>query len=109
MIQTATAGLVCSALAAGVVFVVRYLRTTWFRSPMGWHAMTFMLVAVILLSLGVSKELFGADWPGRAWVRLVAYTLINVVLWWRVVLLFTGQRRRRPGAMMSEPETPEDR
>lgn len=115
MIHSITSVLVCTAAAGALIFVGRYLLTRWFDTAMGRHAMAFMVVVLIVLSLAVVRELFGVDWAGRDLVRLVAFTLVNVVIWWRVALLFMGQRRARrdqaaalAGAMMAATETPED-
>lgn len=92
--HTATTVLVCTAALGALVFVIRYLLTSWFSTPMGRHAMAFMVVVLIVLGLAVSYELFG-DWLGQDTARLISYSMINAVLWWRVYLLFSGQHAAR--------------
>lgn len=81
-------------MGAVVLFLARYLMTRWFSSPMGRHTMAFTVVIVIVLGLAGSHQVWG-DWDHRNWTRMVAYALINIVLWWRVALLFGGQRSGR--------------
>lgn len=104
MIPLLTTVLVCSAALGALTFIVRYLWTTWFDSAMGWHSMVFMLVILLLTSLAVVREVFGADWTGRETVRLISYLLINGVIWWRVWLLFSAQHRGRRRARMMDKE-----
>lgn len=93
MHNVATALLVLAFLQA-VAFVVRYLITDWFRTSMGWHAMSFMAACALVLSLGLVRE-FAPDWIDLETARVVSFALINLVFAWRLWLLFDGQRRAR--------------
>lgn len=103
MIQILTSVLVITAALGALVFVVRYLATRWFRSMVGRQAMAFMTVILLVMSLAIVRQFVGPTWVGRDWVRLVSYLLINIVIWWQVVLLFAGQRRARPRRQDGDP------
>jgi heme/copper-type cytochrome/quinol oxidase subunit 3 len=91
--KLATDVLIFAAWFAALVFVARYARVKWFQTPMGIHMMTFGVVLLLLFSLASSTAIWG-EWTNRDVTRLVAYLLINVVMWWRNVLLFVGQHRK---------------
>ncbi len=103
-VEVTTDVLVVGAWLAALVFVVRYLRTRWFRTPMGVHAMGFMAAVLVILSLASSYVIW-PDWGGdggRQIVRMISYGLINAILWWRVAILFRGQRGASAGRRLDE-------
>ena len=91
--KLATSVLIFAAWLSALVFVARYAKVTWFKTPMGIHMMVFGLVLFLLFSLALSTAIWG-EWTNRDITRLVAYFLINVVMWWRNILLFLGQHRK---------------
>lgn len=100
MVKVITDVLVCSAFIGSLVFVVRYLRTRWFQQVMGIHLMMFMVVVMLILGLAAATTLWG-QFANRELVRLIDYSLLNIIIWWRVVLLFNIQhvwRRRKEEA-----------
>jgi hypothetical protein len=94
MIHLAATGLLILAFIQAVTFVLRYLFTDWFKTSMGWHAMSFMAACGLALFLGLVRE-FAPDWIDLDTSRVVAFAVINVVFFWRNWLLFSGQRRAR--------------
>ena len=98
------------AWAGALVFVARYAFTRWYRSAMGVNAMLDTVVILTILSLGASYILWGA-WGNPDLLGIGVYSAISVVLWWRVILLFQGQRgvkRRRADMTQSGPEEAQD-
>lgn len=87
-------GLLILAFLQALTFVIRYLITDWFKTPMGWHAMSFMAACALVLSLGLVRE-FAPNWIDLETARVASFGLINLVFGWRLWLLFTGQRRAR--------------
>jgi hypothetical protein len=85
--------LIFAAWFSALVFVARYSRVKWFKTPMGIHMMVFGMVLLLLFSLASSTAIWG-EWANRDVARLVSFALINVVMWWRNVLLFVGQHRK---------------
>lgn len=85
------------AFAGFAVFCVLYfLRSDWQSSSVGRNAMALMGACALLLGLAVVR-LFGGDaWfeRHRDVLRLVSYSLIGAIVWWRVALLIKLQRRK---------------
>lgn len=81
-------------LTAGgaLVFVVLYAATTrWNRTEMGRHVMTFMVAILIVTLLAVIAIFYGAGWPYRDQIRMVAWGSIGACIWWRVAILVRAQ------------------
>jgi len=95
-VADATDVLVIAGFIGATAFVVRYLRTRWFASSVGRHEMAFMFALALILSLAAATTIWGEFW-NRSVLRLITYVLINAIIWWRLFLLFEGQRvvRRR--------------
>jgi Ca2+/Na+ antiporter len=83
------------ALLGAVLFILRYAKTTWNRTNVGRHLMSFMAITAALLAAAVYISWFGmfAGWP---FLRLFLYSLYAVVIWQRFVLLVRAQRKRTP-------------
>lgn len=77
-----------------LIFVGRYLATTWEKSGEGRHMMSFSVVLLITFGVGVSSLVTGATHPVWPYVRVVDYALLLTVLIWRDVILFRAQRRK---------------
>jgi hypothetical protein len=90
MIDDVTNVLVVAAFVGALAFVLRYLRTRWFASSMGVHVMTFMTVLMLILGLAAATTFWGEFW-NRDLLRLIDYSLINAILWWRTLILFNAQ------------------
>jgi len=79
-----------------VVFVALFgVLAPWAKSVMGKHMMTFMSVctAILLYALWAGLTAIQPHPPNvsRLWIRLVAYTSLGAVAWWRVGLLIVAQ------------------
>lgn len=100
-------GLAISAFVGFWVFVLLYAaRSFWWKTPVGRNLMAFMFVCGVLLGTGFARSLMGdVRWDQiRDEVRMVSLAAINVVVWWRNVLLVKTQRqlRREAAQMMAE-------
>lgn len=101
-------------IASNVLFVVAFLgfvafsllyalRSPWRSTSVGRNAMALMVVGAVLMGLGVLRMILGGEWfdRHRDFVRLVSYSLISYVVWWRVILLIKLQRP--PGGRAGVP------
>lgn len=96
MIHNLAAAMLLVSAVACIVFVTAYhILADWKSSPVGQNVMAVMLVAAILLTIGLAREF--VPWINEHLdeVRLVSYTAIAAVMWWRVVLLFREQTAHR--------------
>lgn len=83
--------LVIAAFMACLTFVLCYNHfADWRHSRRGNHLIRFMQVATAALFLGVVR-VFWPDIPFFLYFRIVIFSLINWVLWWRVAILFEEQ------------------
>lgn len=92
MIATLLTVLSVTAALLALIFVVRYTKTTWYKTEEGRHTMAFMTVCVILLVLSVVSHLLNPPVDTWNWVKLAAFGALNWILGWRVLLLFSYQR-----------------
>lgn len=93
--------LAISAFVGFWVFVLLYAaRSEWWKTPVGRNLMAFMFVCGVLLGLGFIRSLTGdARWDTiRDEIRLISFAAVNVVVWWRNVLLVRTQRQLRQEA-----------
>jgi hypothetical protein len=74
-------------LVGTAVFLYLYLtRANWRTSALGRHMLYFMAALALVLVIRV----IGFFWPGMAWlayVRILTYALLVLVIWQRVFLL----------------------
>lgn len=78
-------------------FVVLYhLLADWRATRMGRHVMAFMAVCAATMTYVVASVLLGYP-PGRDWARVLIYSSLGYVVWWRVVLLLQEQFKARRG------------
>lgn len=75
-----------------LTFAARYSRTTWAQSAEGRHLMAFTVLVVAFLTTASVGSILG-DYPGRPFVLLALYGLLAWLLWDRLLLLLTAQRR----------------
>lgn len=90
------AAVIATTLGA-LVFVVFYAwrtRGAWRDSAVGRNVMALMAVILVVSALGVTTIVWGFDWPYRNAVRFIAWGLVAVCVWWRVVILWRIQHRR---------------
>lgn len=89
--------LVVLTFLSAIAFCAVYVRRHW-RTPIGYNLMALAAVMVVETGLAILGLAFGANWPGRDYIRAFCWALIAYVLIWRVALLFavnTGQPRGR--------------
>lgn len=86
-----------------VVFMASYhLLAPWWRSEIGRNLMTWSAGALLLLSMGVLQQVFGAG----AWVdvlRLAGFAVFAGAGWWRWSLLIRAQRDGRAQEHLPPP------
>lgn len=100
--------LVIAAFVGALLFVLRYLRTRWFSTPMGRHVMGFMVGLALILGLAAATTLWG-EFANRNVIRFLTYAVINGIVWWRVGMLFEGQRVIRTRGRRAKPKEEEIR
>jgi len=97
-----------AAFAGFCVFFFSYLIfSDWKSSPVGQNLLAFMGVCGLVLASRFLRLVLGDPlWDRvRDHVSVVDYLLVNIVVWWRVVLLLKTQRASRheaetgPGAV----------
>ena len=104
---TVSAGLVTASVAAYGVRNRGARHGRWWKSPAGWHLMSYMAALAVILDQGViymltttglllrSAPPFRPDW--FAWERVISYgVLVTAVFAWRLVLIIRPPKP--PGA-----------
>lgn len=86
-------GIVATFLAE-LAFVGRFLRMPWWRTPEGRMILAKDVVLLLVLGLAVIGT-FVPDMPGRNIVRLVVWSAVPVVFWWKTVLFYRRQAEGR--------------
>jgi hypothetical protein len=76
------------ALLGGVASIVLYSRSQW-RSPVGRLVMAWMVVG----TAEVASLLSLAIWSLSAWVFALVFGALDVIVMWRLVLLWQTQRK----------------
>jgi hypothetical protein len=113
--DVATIQAVAAAVAAAAFVVLFALRSRWRSSAMGRHLMGFMAVTALVLTLTVVVRVTGqrpdaavcqrvVPIPGWPWIRVAMWAAIDVILWWRLILLVRAQHQEqatagRPGVI----------
>lgn len=84
--------LIAVGFVAMAAFVALYLRSPWWKSPVGRNLMALPVVLGALLGLWLAGRLVHLwvwVWPG-------GLAALDAVMWWRVVILWRLQRRGGP-------------
>ncbi|MCC5574463.1 hypothetical protein IMZ11_02255 [Microtetraspora sp. AC03309] len=88
---------VVTAVLADACALLYGLGFRWWTHRTGWHLLSFMTAIGIVATLGTVRLLTGEpSWYEVA--RLVAFSLVPMVVGWRLVILIRalpGERRRR--------------
>lgn len=85
---------VASAFPA-VAFVVTYFRVNWHATAIGRHMMAFMTVCAAILVLATTVAIFG-EYRGVDYLRVVVWLAINIIFWWRWIVLVNVLRGKYP-------------
>jgi hypothetical protein len=88
---------IVATFAGALVFVASYAwrtRGAWRDSAVGRNVMALMAVIVVVSAMAVAAIIWGTEWPHRNVVRFVAWSLVAVCVWWRVVILWRIQHRK---------------
>jgi hypothetical protein len=85
--------LFCAGAAGCWVFIALYVWRSggWHRLDTGRNLMAMMVVLGVLLTLVVFNRQVGI--PIGVW--LILLTVLDIVIWWRVVILWRRQHERR--------------
>jgi predicted TIM-barrel fold metal-dependent hydrolase len=89
---------IIATFAGALVFVASYAwrtRGAWWGTAVGRNVMALMSVILIVSALAVASIIWGTDWPHRNVIRFVAWSLVAVCVWWRVVILWRIQHRQK--------------
>jgi hypothetical protein len=72
---------------------VIFTRSHWWRTSMGRHVFSFMMVLAILFGLGILRRVIGPEWfeAHREALWFWSFFATFVVAWWRVLLLVIAQ------------------
>lgn len=93
MIADLATVLIATGAVGASLFVVVYSRSRWWSTPAGCNAMATTVVIAVVLGLAAIRSVVGVDFPARDWFRAGCYLAVNIVVWWRVVLLWAINRR----------------
>lgn len=85
-------GLIAVGFASMLSFVFLYARAPWWRSPVGRNLMALPAVLGGLLGLWLLGRLVHLP----AWLWAAGLASLDVVMWWRVAILYRLQRRGGP-------------
>ncbi len=95
ILDVVISGLIVSCEVASLLFVLGYgFGAPWYRSEAGRQLFFSGLTFLFICSLGTATVLFGADWEGRTYVRLIVWSSVLVFLLWRNRLLVHAQLRK---------------
>lgn len=85
-----TLALTVSAAAAAFIFVGAYIvGSPWWKNATGLNTMAFMSVVAVTLILAVFYRVTSGSPP--PWLGVIIWGMINVPLWWKVVILWQAQ------------------
>lgn len=96
MIEALGNVLVVLTCAGAITFCAMYaLFSPWWKSAMGRNVMAMMGTIGLFLILAIIRMIWPNAFNDMPWIRLVAWSLIGGIVWWRVVLLVRTQVLRR--------------
>lgn len=72
-----------------VLAVAFYARVPWWRSAVGRHLFSYMLIVALVLTLGVVRIVWEPSWFW--WLRVGAFALFTAATWWRLALVISEQ------------------
>jgi peptidoglycan/LPS O-acetylase OafA/YrhL len=75
--------------------VLVFSRVKWRLSKWGRHMMSEMVTVVLILDLGI-VHIFAQHTPWFAWLRVLVYALLFVMLCWRLSILYASYREGSP-------------
>lgn len=79
--------LVMGGFVPAVLFIAVYLRSPWWRTPIGQNIMVKMFILAGLLGLSLASML----WPVPVWAWRTGMGLLDIAIWWRLIILFKLQ------------------
>lgn len=77
-----------------VLFVAFFARSRWETNQVGRSTMALSACMALILLVN-SLAVLWPHYPGRIYIRLIAFVLIIPVLWWRFISLLMVQRDAR--------------
>lgn len=88
--------LVAGAVPATGSLLIYGLGVTWWRSRWGRHLVAYMASVALVLDLGIVRLVFGATASWFAAVRVAAFALVVLALWWRLIYIVQAFREGSP-------------
>lgn len=67
----------------------------WWAQPIGRALMTKAIGLGLLVDISVLYQVFGDDYPGRDFVRIIVYALILVGLWYQFIVFIRIRKDTR--------------
>jgi hypothetical protein len=84
--------LLWSATVPAILFVLFYSRSHWERNDVGRSTMLLSFSMALILSVTTLATIW-PHYPGRIYIRLIAFALIVPALWWRLITLLVVQSK----------------
>lgn len=82
-----------SAPPVTVYVLLLAVTTPWWRSWTGWAMFTFAAGYAMLVDVSLAFRVLGANYPGRATVILIAFSVTTVGVWLKCLDLVTEKVR----------------
>lgn len=92
-IDDVTNALILVFFGGALALTGRTMMVRWWRSAIGRMTAYTVTIYMVVGGLAAATVLFGADYPGRSWVRLAAWVVIAAIPWGNLLLLAGAQRR----------------
>jgi hypothetical protein len=89
---------VIATFIGALVFVISYAWRSnglWRTTVVGRNQMAMIAIILIVSGLAIAGIIWGRNWPHRDIIRFAAWAAVAACIWWRVVILYRVQRRRR--------------
>lgn len=89
--------LVFGAYPASIIFWVVFTvtRSPWWRDPLGWVIWGLATATVLVFSVSFAFLVFGSDYWGREWFKLIAYAALTLAFFAKSWAVIHERRRGR--------------
>lgn len=103
--------LVFGAYPASIIFWVVFTvtRSPWWRDPLGWVIWGLATATVLVFSVSFAFLVFGPDYWGRDWFKLIAYAALTLAFFAKAWAVIHERRKGRTneGEAMSDHKVAE--
>lgn len=90
---------IAASIPAILLPIVYFFGSPWKTTLVGKMMMNKMAAIGVVFALILVGVVTGGDYPGRDWIRVVAYAYLAIALWAQLVLLLRIQRDSRRGIL----------